>query len=188
MTTKRLTALNIFRIQYASNLYITQYEKPLFPLLIRPAAKHLALVGNIGSPTSQYYHSFFRWATTQWDTIVYVPGDMEHNTTSNIDNLLKQYTNLFVLDRQNQFYVYDPFKLALWTPIDQKSTRKLYIFTYGCDGRKTFLEHHGTIQSYGLNGENKNKKVYTNSRGKDETPEKGFKTDAILSFPIKNFQ
>ena len=183
MCSKPIRQVN-FRLQYASNLYITRHEKPLFPLFIKPAAPYLAIVGNVGNPSSEYYDSFFRWAADRWHSIIYVPGEMENSNGLNLSEKLFNYPNIFVLDRKNQFYVYDPLKLVLWTPADNKTTQQLFVFTYGCDERKTFLEHHGTIYSHGLNGVIK--KTYCNSRGLDETPAKEFSTEAVMTFPIKN--
>jgi len=89
-----------------------------------------------------------------------------------------------MLDKHNQFYIYEPYKLALWIPTETSSYRQLFIFTYGCEERRTYLEHHGTIYSHGLNGENK--KIFINSRGCNESPDVGFSTEAVMSFSSKN--
>ena len=171
------------RLQYASNLYVTRHEKPLFPLFLQPTAPHLALVGNVGHPLSDYYSSFFQWASNRWTSIVYIPGDVEESVVSNPYDILKHHQNVFVLTKQNPFYIYEPYKLALWTPTEPSAYRKLFIFTYGCQDQRTFLEHHGTIYSHGING--KNGKIHTNSRGYEESPADGFQTDAVLTISSK---
>lgn len=170
-------------IQYASNLYVTRHEKPLFPLFLQPAAPHLTIVGNVGHPLSNYYSSFFQWAAARWKSIVYIPGEVEESVMSNPYDILKHYDNVFILTKQNPFYIYEPYKLALWTPTEPSAYRKVFIFTYGCQDQRTFLEHHGTIYSHGING--KNKKVYVNTRGYEESPADGFQTNAVLNISLK---
>jgi hypothetical protein len=167
------------RIQYASNLYLTRHEKPLFPLFVKPAAPLLALVGNVGHPLNDYYSSFFSWAAKCWHTIVYIPGEVEQSVTDNVYDIVKHHQNVFVLNKQNPFYIYEPCKLALWTPTEETAYKKLFMFTYGCEDQKTFLRHHGTIYSHGINGTNG--KVYTNTRGHEESPAHGFQTDATVT-------
>lgn len=174
-----------FKLQYASNLFVTSHEKPLFPLFLQPAAPHLALVGNVGNPRSPFFSSFFAWASSRWDSIIYVPGPQEQSESYNPYEILKYHQNVFVLNKQNPFYIYEPFKLALWTPTELTLYSKLFVFTYDQELNRTFLEHHGTIYSHGINGENK--KIFVNSRGNQEQPEIGFDTQAIMSFQIKKY-
>ena len=171
-----------FRLQYVSNLYITRHEKPCFPLFVQPAAPHLAIVGNVGHPLSDYYSSFFAWAANRWHSIIYIPGDAE-GETCNIYEILKHHQNVFILTKKNPFYIYEPARIALWTPVDEVSRkyRKLFALSYDCIDQKTTLAHHGTIYSHGLNGAND--AVYTNTRGHEESPEHGFSTKAVLTIP-----
>ena len=169
----------IIRLQYVRNLYVTRHEKPLFPLFLQPAAPILALVGNIGHPSSDYYSSFFTWAASRWHSIIYIPGEVEESMSNNLYDILKHHDNVFMLTKQNPFYIYEPYKLALWTPTEPSSYRKLFIFTYGCQDRRTCLTHHGTIYSHGMNGTSG--KIYVNSRGYEESPADGFQTDAVLT-------
>jgi len=172
------TVAPAIRIQYVSNLYVTRHEKPLFPLFVQPTAPHLAIVGNVGHPHNDYYSSFFEWAAKRWHTIVYVPGDVELSVTTDVYDVVKHHQNVFVLNKQNPFYIYEPYKLALWTPTEETAYKKLFMFTYSCENSRTFLKHHGTIYSHGINGNNG--KVYINTRGYEESPAYGFRTDAIL--------
>lgn len=168
-----------FRLQYASNLYVTKHEKPCFPLFVQPAAPHLAIVGNVGYPLNDYYSSFFAWASQRWKSIVYVPGEVEESMSNTAYDILKHHENVFILTKQNPFYIYEPYKLALWTPTEPSAYRKLFVFTYGCQDQRTFLQHHGTIYSHGLNG--KNGRIHTNSRGYEESPADGFSTSAVMN-------
>ena len=65
----------MFRIQYVSNLYLR--DKVAFPHVVRPAARYLALAGNIGDPYSQIHASFMDYCTRHWDHVYYVPGILE---------------------------------------------------------------------------------------------------------------
>ena len=174
---------SMFKLQYASNLYVTKHEKPLFPLFLQPTAPHLAIVGNVGHPLSDYYSSFFAWAASRWASIVYIPGEVEESVMSNPYDILKHHENVFILTKQNPFYIYEPYKLALWTPTESSAYRKLFVFTYGCEDSRTFLKHHGTIYSHGINGTNG--KIHTNTRGYEESPADGFQTNAILNISLK---
>ena len=170
---------SMFKLQYASNLYVTKHEKPLFPLFLQPTAPYLALVGNVGHPLSDFYSSFFEWASPRWKSIIYVPGEIENSVMNNPYEILKHHQNVFELNANNPFYIYEPYKLAMWTPTEPSAYRKLFVFTYGCQEQRTFLQHHGTIYSHGLNG--KNGKIHTNSRGYEESPADGFSTSAIMN-------
>ena len=68
------TARNFFRIQYASNLHLELYDKIVCPLLVRPAARYLALCGDIGQPGYRSYETFLSYASHNWDAVFYVPG------------------------------------------------------------------------------------------------------------------
>jgi hypothetical protein len=65
-----------FRIQYISNLHLC--GKAAFPLLVKPAAKYLALAGNIGKPGSAIHNSFIDYCTRHWEHVFYVPGSLEY--------------------------------------------------------------------------------------------------------------
>jgi len=177
------TPVSALYLQYASNLYLTKHEKPLFPLFLQPVAPFLVLVGNVGHPLSDYYSSFFQWASNRWTSIIYIPGEIEECTTTDPYNILKHHQNVFILTKQNPFYIYEPYKLALWTPTEPSAYRKLFVFTYGCQDQRTFLQHHGTIYSHGINGTNG--KIHTNTRGYEESPADGFQTNAILKLSLK---
>ena len=60
-----------FSLQYASNLHITRHDKPVFPLFVKPAARHLALVGDVGDPKHPHLSNFFTYSGWQ----VYRPAN-----------------------------------------------------------------------------------------------------------------
>jgi len=177
-----------FRIQYASNLYVTRHEKPLFPHFLIPTARHLAIVGNVGNPMDHRYDTFFEWAARRWDTIVYVPGTLETPHLSEVVSVLSYYSHIHVLTPNRPFFIYEESPTVLWTSFsdikDSSAYRKLFLFNHGCSERKVFLKYNGVIYSHGLNGVVTDKRhdgfIYTNSRGDSEHPEDNFSTAAIL--------
>jgi len=148
----------------------------------------LAIVGNVGHPLSDHYSSFFAWAAARWANIVYIPGEVEHSVTMDVYEILKHHQNVFILTKENPFYIYEPARIALWTPVEDQSRKykKLFAFSYDCIEKKTVLAHHGTIYSHGLNRENNG--IYTNTRGHEESPEHGFTTQAVLTIQNKNLE
>ncbi len=68
----------IFRIQYVSDLHLEFYDKATFPLLVKPAARNLALAGDIGQPGSKPFHSFLEYTHRNWDNVFYVAGNHEY--------------------------------------------------------------------------------------------------------------
>lgn len=68
----------MFRIQYVSDLHLECYEKAVFPQLVTPNARYLALAGNIGQPGSRVFHSFLSYVSGHWDRVFYVPGNHEY--------------------------------------------------------------------------------------------------------------
>lgn len=67
-----------FRIQYVSDLHLEFYDKATFPLLVKPAARYLALAGDIGHPGHPVFHSFLDYVSRHWDHVFYVAGNHEY--------------------------------------------------------------------------------------------------------------
>lgn len=79
--TATLKALRrMFRIQYVSDLHLEFYEKAVFPQLVTPNARYLALAGDIGQPGSRVFHSFLDYVSKNWERVFYVPGNHEYYT------------------------------------------------------------------------------------------------------------
>ena len=88
-----MAAKRLFRIQFASNLHLQYYEKVPFPLLVKPAARYLALAGNIGEPRTRLWNSFFSYASDHWDRVYFVPGHEEYLKFKN-QPMLEIYNDL----------------------------------------------------------------------------------------------
>ena len=78
-------AKRLFRIQYVSDLHLEHYEKLAFPLVVTPAARYLALAGDIGQPRSAVFRSFLDYASRNWDRVFYVAGNHEYYASSTAD-------------------------------------------------------------------------------------------------------
>jgi predicted phosphodiesterase len=73
-----VAARRFFRIQYASDLHLEFYDKATFPLLVKPAARYLALAGDIGHHGHPVFHSFLDYTSKNWDHVFYVAGNHEY--------------------------------------------------------------------------------------------------------------
>jgi len=73
---KRLLDTMTFRLQYASNLFVDSIYRP-FKSVLKPAAPHLALLGNIGRPESPKTYHFLKFCASNWDSVFWVPGPHE---------------------------------------------------------------------------------------------------------------
>jgi hypothetical protein len=72
------------RIQYASNLMLPFRTNKYIHSIIKPSAPYLALLGNIGRPECKQTRDFFKWASSEFKTIYWVPGSLEYS--SHIDD------------------------------------------------------------------------------------------------------
>ena len=100
-----------FRIQYVSNLHLDCYPKAVFPLIVKPKARYLALTGNIGVPNHKVYESFLDYVSSHWDQVFYVPGLKEYTTKNSIidshdclANTLKKRHNIHYFHFNNSLF------------------------------------------------------------------------------------
>lgn len=70
----------LFRIQYVSDLHLEFYDKLAFPLILTPAARYLALAGDIGHPDTDLFKSFIDYTARNWDRVFFVAGNHEYYT------------------------------------------------------------------------------------------------------------
>jgi len=132
-------AKRILRIQYVSNLHLELYDKAVFPLLVKPAARYLALAGDIGQPNNRVTKSFFDYASSHWDRVFYVPGRHEYgnlNKPSNIKKvddalqaLTNSYSNVTLLTREFPSYTLKEqvaiVGSTLWSHVPGKNVNKM---------------------------------------------------------------
>ena len=110
----------VFRIQYASSLYVHLHHswKQAQKLLKPGAAKHLALLGNIGAPESKKTKDFIRWCADNWEQVYCVPGAVELKDFYTLNGLYERIPkNVHLLD-QFTVQVNSHFMIAgcpLWT-------------------------------------------------------------------------
>ena len=188
----------MFRLQYVSNLYLHRYEKATFPLLVRPAARYLALSGNIGQP-SKTYNSFLNYVSNYWDKVFYVGGETERFT--NINDYTKQYKNIFVLNDNNPSVYIPQMNIAIVgaTPTDCRLKEQIDRWTlqqaqicvitpeppvpsFSTSNVRAWITS-GHVSAY-TNLTDKTVAV-VNGRGTKDTPPDNYSTSAILEFPLK---
>lgn len=130
----------MFRIQYVSDLHLEFLEKGVFPQMVVPNARYLALAGDIGQPSSRVFHSFLDYASRHWDHVFYVPGNHEyyanmpsnkwrhhqpvpfHRRHQHLREIVGAYKNIHFLDAASPSYFCEAENVAvvgstLWSHI-----------------------------------------------------------------------
>lgn len=103
-----------FRLQYASNLFV-DLTLDAFSKLVKPAAPHLALLGNIGRPESPKTYHFLSYCAKNWDSVYWVPGPHElsntkagrmtiYEKTNNMSALVKQTKGVTLMDSKEAVF------------------------------------------------------------------------------------
>lgn len=88
-----------FRLQYASNLFVDMFEQP-FSKLVKPNARYLALLGNIGRPESPKTYHFLNYCSKQFDNVFWIPGPHElSNPKGGRMTLLEKNKKLYLLTK-----------------------------------------------------------------------------------------
>ena len=65
------------RLQYASDLHLEKWKKTTYDQTLVPSAPVLVLLGDIAPLQIELVHPFFEWCSPQWETIVWIPGNLE---------------------------------------------------------------------------------------------------------------
>lgn len=96
--------------QVISDVHV-ETNKTLVIDVIRPVADNLIVAGDVGQPTDANYHKFFDFVTSNWKTVIYVPGNHEYydmigimtmkRTDDMIEELGKKYPNLYCLNNSS---------------------------------------------------------------------------------------
>ena len=68
----------LFRIQYVSDLHLEFYDKLAFPSILTPAARYLALAGDICQPSHPLFMPFLEYTSRNWERVFYVAGNHEY--------------------------------------------------------------------------------------------------------------
>jgi predicted phosphodiesterase len=101
-------------IQYASDLHLEFYKTVNFADILKPAAKHLALAGDICPPSHRLFDDFMKYVSNNWEHVYYIPGNHEYYSThiskwkykapqtmseiyTNIQHSLKDFHNIYLL-------------------------------------------------------------------------------------------
>ena len=135
-----------FRIQYVSDLHLEFYEKAAFPLLVKPAARNLALAGDICQPGHRLFKPFFDYVSSNWDNVFYVTGNHEYynyhhskwashlpetvdERHKQIQAILSNYRNVYYLHKDAPYFYLPKENVAiigstLWTHIPEDKAFK----------------------------------------------------------------
>jgi hypothetical protein len=118
-----------FRLQYASNLFV-DCTLNSFSKLVKPAAPHLVLLGNIGRPESPKTFHFLRYCSKHWDNVFWIPGPHElsnpkgarmtiHEKAMNARAISKQAKVIFMDSKEGVFHEHRIVLLGtpLWTQL-----------------------------------------------------------------------
>jgi hypothetical protein len=135
----------MFRIQYVSDLHLEFYGgKVVFPQHLRPAARYLALAGDIGQPGDREFHAFLDYTSRHWDRVFYVPGNHEyytrlaaskwahhpptpfHKRHADLREIVGAYRNIHFLDATTPAYFCESENVAvvgatLWSHVPDES-------------------------------------------------------------------
>lgn len=88
-------------LQCIRNLNLQNYANIIYPLVITPKTRYLALCGNIIDPTVynyQIYKSFLNYCSTHWEKVFYIPGPSENRFGLAIEELCEPHANIKYLD------------------------------------------------------------------------------------------
>lgn len=69
-----------YRIQYVGNLFVDRLYDHFSKLAVQAKTPNLALLGNIGHPTSPRTGEFLDYCTRNWEKVYWVPGPYELGT------------------------------------------------------------------------------------------------------------
>jgi len=151
------TARKLFRIQYVSDLHLEFYDKAVFPLLVKPCARVLALAGDIGQPHQKTFQSFMEYTSRHWDHVFYVAGNHEYYNArkesmseiqKSICNILAPYKNIHYLSPANPYFYFPDENIAivgttLWTHIPEEMHKDAATFMN--DFRRIYREPSVTL-------------------------------------------
>jgi hypothetical protein len=125
---------SMFRLQYASNLFV-DLHKLSFEKLVKPGCANLALLGNIGKPEHSKTYHFLKYCARNWDNVYWIPGPHELTNSKggsatftekilSAHTLTKNYSNVRLFDNQEAVYHKDRVVLLgspLWTHVNLPS-------------------------------------------------------------------
>jgi len=93
--------MELLSLQCIRNLNLQNYANIVYPLVITPKTRYLALCGNIIDPTVynyRIYGSFLNYCSTHWEKVFYIPGPNENKFGGALYELCEPYKNIKYLD------------------------------------------------------------------------------------------
>ncbi len=141
------------RLQFLSDVHL-EYRH-IIPV-IKPMAKHLALLGDIGNPFQANYSSFIQQASQKFEKVFLISGNHEYlyndikTTDQRISDVCNSFDNVYYLNNQNiQINDITIAGTTLWThhhPLH--STAVKFIESMETNHQRIILTHH--LPSYQL--------------------------------------
>ena len=110
-----------FRLQYISNLHL--YDKAPFPLIVKPVAKYLALIGNIGIPRTQIHESFLEYCSRHWEHTFYIAGNLEQPHIWSLECALHNKPRISLLHNNHMSWYIAKHNVAILGATDIKIGR-----------------------------------------------------------------
>jgi hypothetical protein len=136
-------------LQCIRNLNLQRYANIVYPLVITPKTRYLALCGNIIDPTVynyRIYKSFLNYCSTHWEKVFYIPGPSENRFGLAIQELCKPHANIKYLDMD--IYKFPEKKLhvigttLLGNPYSEKWLIDSFNEAYNTNSQALLLTHN----------------------------------------------
>jgi len=134
-----------YSLQYASNFFLNLQKNKDFQSILKPSSKNLALLGNIGSLSTQSsidtYKEFLTYTSYNWEQTYVVPGPYEltsktpklfNKCLEELYNLNELYSNIKVLNNSHVIIPETDIQLigsTLWTRKPYLKHQCMYEYT-----------------------------------------------------------
>lgn len=152
-----------YRIQYVGNLFVDRLYDHFSKLALQARTQNLALLGNIGHPTSPRTGEFLEYCTYNWKKVYWVPGPYElgsHFSTGTFHDNLDRMRTLCEkkgISMLHQTAVNDNgiriLGATLWTPCEQGRVADKYSQPELCTILKTLRDPITPIDIADMNTE-----------------------------------
>ncbi len=98
------------RIQFLSDVHLESWRGQTFDDILDPVAPILALLGDVAPLTNPILPRFFEWCSERFETILWVPGNLEIWDSGGYDSSLERmktfastFANVIVMDKEGMY-------------------------------------------------------------------------------------
>jgi hypothetical protein len=98
------------RIQFLSDVHLESWRGQTFDDILDPVAPILALLGDVAPLTNPILPRFFEWCSERFETILWVPGNLEIWESGGYDSSLERmktfastFANVIVMDKEGMY-------------------------------------------------------------------------------------